>query len=63
MYADALKVRVGDTVKSGQQIAEVGSDGVSTGCHLHFEIAKDGQKVDPLGFLRDMGLNIDAPQS
>lgn len=63
MYADALKVRVGDTVKSGQQIAEVGSDGVSTGCHLHFEIAKNGQKVDPLGFLRDMGLNIDAPQS
>lgn len=63
MYANAIKVKVGDTVKSGQQIAEVGSDGVSTGCHLHFEIAKDGQKVDPLGFLQGMGLNIDAPQS
>lgn len=63
MYANAIKVRVGDTVMSGQQIADVGSDGVSTGCHLHFEIATNGQKVDPLGFLRNMGLNIDAPQS
>lgn len=58
MYAGGLKVRVGDTVKSGQQIADEGSDGVSTGCHLHFEIARNGEKVDPIGFLAAQGLNL-----
>lgn len=62
MYASGMKVRVGETVKSGQRIADVGSAGVSTGCHLHFEIARSGQKVDPLGFLQQQGLDIVAPQ-
>lgn len=63
MYADGLHVQVGDTVKSGQRIADVGSGGTSTGCHLHFEVTQDGQKIDPLGFLRTQGLDIASPQA
>lgn len=60
MYANGLHVRVGDTVTSGQRIADEGSDGTSTGCHLHFEIAYNGQKVDPIAFLTAQGLELAA---
>ena len=60
MYANGLHVRVGDTVTSGQRIADEGSDGTSTGCHLHFEISQNGQKVDPVAFLTAQGLELAA---
>jgi peptidoglycan hydrolase FlgJ len=44
-------VKVGDTVEKGSTIAKVGSTGRSTGPHLHFEVRKDGTKIDPVKFL------------
>ena len=42
MYPDGVFVKQGDTVKAGQEIAKIGSNGQSTGPHLHFEVWSDG---------------------
>jgi murein DD-endopeptidase MepM/ murein hydrolase activator NlpD len=47
-HAEALFVKVGDTVGAGQTIAAVGSTGHSTGPHVHFEIRVGDQAVNPL---------------
>jgi len=44
-------VSVGDVVSRGQVVAHVGSTGVSTGNHLHFEVRVDGRPVNPAPFL------------
>jgi len=44
-------VRVGQEVKLGQIIAAVGTTGASTAPHLHYEVRKDNQPVDPLALL------------
>jgi hypothetical protein len=51
MAAPDLLVRVGDTVTAGQLISKIGSEGQSTGCHLHLQIEVDGAPVDPIPFL------------
>jgi len=49
-YAHQSKiiVKYGQKVEQGQTIGYVGTTGYSTGCHLHFEMVKNGVKIDPL---------------
>lgn len=50
-HANKVLVKVGDVVVKGQQIALVGSTGVSNGPHLHFEVRINGQTTNPLDWL------------
>lgn len=55
MYNNGLLVQVGQPVAAGQQIGRVGSAGLSTGCHLHFEVRAGEQFLDPVAFLAERG--------
>ena len=50
-HCNALYVKQGDKVFQGQEIAEVGSTGNSTGPHLHFEIRISERIVNPQNIL------------
>lgn len=43
--------KVGETVRRGQVIAHLGSTGRSTGPHVHFEVLRNGQQVNPMTYL------------
>ncbi|MDP4088626.1 MAG: peptidoglycan DD-metalloendopeptidase family protein [Bacillota bacterium] len=50
-HCSKLIANVGDMVKKGQLIANVGSTGNSTGPHLHFEVRIDGKAVNPYPYI------------
>lgn len=50
-HLSQVTVRPGDLVVGFEQVGNIGSTGLSTGPHLHFEIRLNGTAVDPLGYL------------
>ena len=49
-HMSRFKVKVGDKVKRGDVIGYVGSTGTSTAPHLHYEVIKNGEKINPMNF-------------
>jgi murein DD-endopeptidase MepM/ murein hydrolase activator NlpD len=51
-HTSAALVKVGDRVQKGQAIAQVGTSGRTTGPHLHFEVLRNGNAVNPQRYLQ-----------
>ena len=51
-HMSKLRVKKGQTVETGDVVGEVGSSGRSTGPHLHYEVRRNGDAIDPLRFLK-----------
>ena len=51
-HTTGIRVKAGDVVKRGDKIATMGSSGRSTGTHLHYEVGKDGQAVNPRNYFK-----------
>ena len=49
-----LAVKAGDQVTAGQLIAQMGSTGRASGPHVHFEVIKDGVRVNPSKFVKQL---------
>lgn len=58
-HAKSVKVRLGQMVTKGQQIAVLGSTGRSTGPHVHFEVLKNGVHLNPVVFMDGRDKNFD----
>jgi murein DD-endopeptidase MepM/ murein hydrolase activator NlpD len=52
MHMSSYVVKVGDEVEKGQLVGYVGSTGLSTGCHLHLSLYKDGKGSDPEEYVK-----------
>ena len=57
-HCSTLLAREGEVVRKGQLVARVGSTGVSTGPHLHYEVQIAGTAVDPVPYLDYTGTRL-----
>mgnify|MGYP002781465276 CR=1 FL=1 len=55
-HLDSYNVIMGQEVKGGQRIGKMGRTGRATGVHLHFELIKNKQPIDPLPLLKNSGV-------
>jgi murein DD-endopeptidase MepM/ murein hydrolase activator NlpD len=55
-HLNKIKIKKGDIVNRGDVIGLVGSTGGSTAPHVHYEVIKDGKKMDPINYLMN-GIN------
>jgi murein DD-endopeptidase MepM/ murein hydrolase activator NlpD len=49
-----LAVKAGDQVSAGQLIASLGNSGRTSGPHVHFEVLKDGARINPRNFVKQL---------
>ena len=56
-HLHSIDVKVGQEVSRGDRIGGMGTTGRSTGVHLHYEVLRNGQQVDPMTFIK-AGRNV-----
>ena len=61
-HLSRIAVAAGSVVRAGQVVGYVGSSGLSTGPHLHFEVYRDGRTIDPLGVRFTTRVQVDKAQ-
>ena len=57
-HLNTIDVGVGQTVRRGEKIGEIGKSGKSTGPHLHYEVLYKGNAINPMSFM-DMSMPVD----
>jgi murein DD-endopeptidase MepM/ murein hydrolase activator NlpD len=50
-HLQSISVKAGDKLEMGQVIGYVGNTGIGTGPHLHYEVIKNGERVNPADYL------------
>jgi murein DD-endopeptidase MepM/ murein hydrolase activator NlpD len=58
-HMSRIGVKAGQRVKQGQVVGSVGSTGVSTGPHLHYETLREGQHINPLSIKLPAGRQLE----
>jgi len=51
-HCQSITVKVGQQIKQGDSLGTIGSTGRSTGPHIHYEVIKNGVKIDPMKYVR-----------
>ena len=57
-HLSRINVKVGQRIKVGQFIGRIGASGHVTGAHLHFEVQRYGKAINPVKWLRTMGIRV-----
>jgi len=61
-HLDKQEVFKGDLVYQGQIVGRMGRTGLATGDHVHYEVMKDGDFLDPTGFMENKFKPANLPQ-